>query len=85
MTTVNQKTVSDQAGQEIVVGINAATKLYISFQRTGVDSAAVSVSAIVTESDVHLGKGFPTSVSKAEQDAIIKAASDMLVSNVFGN
>ncbi len=84
MTTVNQKTVTDQDGQEIVVSINVDPKLHISFQRTGIDSSTISLSATVTESGVSFDKGFPSAVSSVEQDAITDAASEMLVHNVFG-
>ena len=85
MTTVNQKIVTDKNEQEIVVSIKVTTELTVSFQRTGVDGSPISVSATMTESGVHFDKGFPADVSECEQDAIIKAATDILVSNVFGS
>ena len=85
MTKIDERTVTDQKGQEIVISIETTTKLTISFQRTGVDNGAISLSATVTESGVRFDKGFPTGVSGEEQDAIIKAITDMLVADVFGS
>lgn len=84
MTTIDERKITDKNGQEIVVSVIATEKLAISFQRIGIDSDAVFVSATITESGVRFDKGFPAGVSGSEQDAIIKAASDMLVRNVFG-
>ena len=84
MTTIDEQKVTDKNGLEIVVSVSSDTKLHITFQRTGVDSNAIFLSATMTESGVRFDKGFPTGVSESEQDAIIKAATDMLVNNLFG-
>ena len=85
MTTVNQKIVTDKKGQEIVVSVEATTKLVITFQRTGVDDNPISVSATMTESGVDFKDGFPVDVSEFEQQVIIKTTTEILVSNVFGS
>ena len=84
MTTIDERKITDKNGQEIVVSVTATPKLTISFQRTRVDSGAISVSATMTESGARFDKGFPVGVSESEKHAIIKAASDMLVRNVLG-
>ena len=84
MTTIDERKITDKNGQEIVVSVIVTEKLTISFQRTGIDSDAISVSATITESGVRFDKGFPVDVSESEQHAIIKATTDMLVRNVFG-
>ena len=85
MTAIDERKVTDKNGQEIVVSVSSDTELHITFQRTGVDNDAIFLSATVTESGVHFDKGFPADVSESEQDAIIKATTDMLVNNVFGS
>jgi|APSaa5957512622_1039677.scaffolds.fasta_scaffold223877_2 hypothetical protein len=85
MTKINERTVTDKKGQEIVVEINADHMLKVSFQRTGIDEKRRLLLVQVTESGIVFENDFPLDVSKSEEAAIIKAAADMLVSNVFGS
>lgn len=83
-TTVDQKTVATEDGQEIVVAIEASKSIRVTYQRVGVDETPLTMFALVTESGAKFDEDFPSDVSNAEQYAILKAVADMLLADFVG-